>query len=224
MIRMKRSQGFARFVAIGVMAILAVSACGRGGATPNLSSVSPTGTATSVGSSGSGSPSSSTPPAVPGVPADVPRTGHNVRPGEQPPVYPVAALARTQAGANAFAVFFMQTLDWAYATTNPSYMKHYYGPTCGLCDGLATGISKTAVAKHFYEGGRFALKSVLSSPIGSTTAPADYCSILTYQIPAQTVVDSSGNIVNGSGADASVRFRTCEKLESFWSTSYLDRL
>ena len=95
-------------------------------------------------------------------PADVPLTGHNVKPGEKPPVYPAAAAAKTQDGANAFAEFFMKTLDWAYATTIPSYMKHYYGPTCGLCNGIATGISKTSSDNHWYEGGRFTIHVALT--------------------------------------------------------------
>lgn len=213
-----------RFAAIALIAGLAgtaVVACSRGSASPNLS---PVGSSPSARPSVSITPPSPAPPTVPAIPADVPRTGHNVKPGERPPSYPVAALAKTQAGANAFAVFFMQTLDWAYATTNPSYMKHYYGPTCGLCNGLATGITKTAAAKHLYEGGRFQIRSVAASPIGSTTAPADFCSVVTLDVPAQTVVDAAGNIVNGSGAGVNVRFRTCQQVDKAWSISYLDRL
>jgi Family of unknown function (DUF6318) len=128
-------QGFALIVLVG----LAAAACTRGSATPNLSPVSsPPPSSVASGSV------SVTPTVPPLYPADVPLTGHNVRAGERPPVYPAAAKVHSQAGANAFAEFFMQTLDWAYATTNPSYMKHYYGPTCGLCNGIATGIAKTA--------------------------------------------------------------------------------
>ena len=134
---MRRAGCLGWFVALGVVALLS-AACTRGSATPNLSPVS-----SAPHSSTAASPTP-TPTASAGYPADVPLTGHNVKPGEKPPRYPAAATARTQAGANAFAEFFMRTLDWAYATTNPSYMKHYYGPTCGLCNGIATGITKTA--------------------------------------------------------------------------------
>src|SRR4051812_41161247 len=94
-------------------------------AKPNTATVTPSGSTPST----SAPPPSASPTSTPRpYPADVPLTGHNVKPGEKPPLYPAAARAHTQAGANAFAEFYMRTLDWAYATTNPSYMKHYTGP------------------------------------------------------------------------------------------------
>ncbi|HEX2904559.1 MAG TPA: DUF6318 family protein [Jatrophihabitans sp.] len=170
---------------------------------------------------------SSNSPAVPPVPADVPTTGHNVKPGEQPPTYPAAALAKSQAGANAFAVFFMKTLDWAYATTNPSYMKHYYGPTCGQCDGLAEGISKTAIRGHWYEGGRFTFGTAAGTAIAPVTAPADYCAIVVLSITATTVVDPTGKIFNGSGAASGLQFKLCAVSKgrgATWLATYLARL
>jgi hypothetical protein len=143
---MRRARPLGGFVAIGLTALLA-SACTRGTATPNLSPVSSAPPSSTVMSP------SPTPTASAAYPADVPLTGHNVKPGERPPRYPAGASARTQAGANTFAEFFMRTLDWAYATTNPSYARHYTGPSCGLCNGLLTGIAKTAATHHFYVGG-----------------------------------------------------------------------
>ena len=140
-------QAVRRLMGFGLIGLVA-AACTRGSATPNLSPVS-----SAPPSSVASSPVSVSPTVPPLYPADVPLTGHNVRPGEKPPVYPAAARAHSQDGANAFAEFFMKTLDWAYATTNPSYMKHYYGPTCGLCSGIAAGIAKTAAEHHWYEGG-----------------------------------------------------------------------
>lgn len=218
MVGMRWSSRFARFVAIGVVAL--VSACSGGSAKRNLSTASgATGSSGSVVSSPTVSPSPSL--SVPAIPADVPRTGHNVKPGEQPPVYPVAALAKTQAGANAFAKFFMQTLDWAYATTNPSYMKHYYGPTCGLCSGIATGIAKTAAVKQSYEGGRLTIKAPSAAARGSVTAPADFCSSVIADLTAATVVDSSGHVINGQGALKNQSFKTCEIWKSnTWSITF----
>ena len=97
-------------------------------------------------------------------PADVPLTGHNVKPGEKPPLYPAAAKVRSQAGANAFAEFFMRTLDWAYATTNPSYHEALLRSSCGLCSGLATGMTKTMALNHWYVGGRFTVHPAVGTP------------------------------------------------------------
>ena len=165
-----------------------------------------------------------TPTSSPAYPADVPLTGHNVRPGEKPPVYPAAARARTQAGANAFAEFFLHTWDWAYATTNPSYMKHYFGATCGLCTGIATGISKTATDRHRYEGGRFVIHAVQAAQIAPVTAPADFCSKAYVDASAQTVVDSNGNVVNGEPPHVNVSFKLCmQGAASSWRITYWAR-
>ena len=103
----------------------------------------------------------------------------------------------------------MRTLDWAYATTNPSYMKHYYGPTCGLCDGIATGITKTAADHHWYEGGRLQIFTSAPAPIGPVKAPADSCTEVTVAVTAQSVVDKSGKIYNGAGASPQPWLKLC---------------
>jgi len=210
------------FVGLGLV-VTALVACGGGDPAPNLSTV-PAGSS-APGSSGAASSAAVPASPSPVYPADVPLTGHNVRPGEKPPIYPAAASARTQAGANAFAEFFMKTLDWAYATTNPSYMKHYYGPTCGQCSGLATGIAKTATAGHSYEGGRITETSVVPTSIEPVTAPAEYCSVVTVNVSTTSVVDAKGNVANGSAAARGLRFKLCAVSDhARWQTTYLSRL
>jgi uncharacterized protein YchJ len=154
----------------------------------------------------------------------VPLTGHNVRPEEKPPVYPAAAKAHSQAGANAFAEFFMRTWDWAYATTNPSYMRHYFGPTCGLCTGIATGITKTAAEHHRYEGGRFTIHSVQAATVAPVSAPADFCSKASIDASAQTIVDGNGKVVNGEQPHSNVAFKLCmQSSVSDWRITYWAR-
>jgi uncharacterized protein DUF6318 len=210
-----RLRGLAAIVLVGWLA----AACTGSDATPNLSPVS-----SAPQSSVAASSASVTAPAAPAYPADVPLTGHNVRPGEKPPVYPAAATAHSQAGANAFAEFFMRTLDWAYATTNPSYARHYSGATCGLCNGLAVGIDKTAARHLWYEGGRFAVHPATSTAIAPVTAPADYCSLISVDVTAESVVDATGKIYNGDGAHSNLRFKLCAKSSTdTWLASYLAR-
>jgi hypothetical protein len=210
---------------MAVMALMGAVALLLGGCTsdpePNTSTVAPADPAPTT----STPPTSASPTPTPRpYPADVPLTGHNVKPGEKPPLYPAAAKARTQAGANAFAEFYMRTLDWAYATTNPSYMKHYTGPSCGLCNGLATGISKTAAKKHWYLGGRFTLHPAASTPIAPVTAPADYCSRMSVDTTAESVVDKTGKVFNGDGAYRDLKVKICAKFTaSGWQTTYFAR-
>jgi hypothetical protein len=204
----------------GVLALL-VSGC-SGDAGPNTSTVP---AASSAPPSTSAAPTSARPtPTARPYPADVPLTGHNVKPGEKPPLYPAAARARTQEGANAFAEFFMRTLDWAYATTNPSYMKHYSGPSCGLCNGLATGISKTAAKKHWYLGGRFTLHPATATTVAPVTAPADYCARMNLDTTAGSVVDRTGKVFSGDGAYKNLKVKICAKFtDSTWRTTYFAR-
>jgi hypothetical protein len=192
-------------------------ACTGHAATPNASSAS-VGPPISTSAPSSPQPTPSSP-----YPADVPLTGHNVKPGEKPPLYPAAASSRSEAGANAFAEFFMRTLDWAYATTNPSYMKHYYASSCGLCSGLATGITKTAAAGHWFLGDRLTVHPAQATAISPVTAPSDFCSIVRIDETSFSTVDKTGKVFTGDGAHVGDKFKICAKATSSqsWQVSYL---
>lgn len=204
-------------MAIGAALVAVTVACTGHAATPNTSSAS-VGPPISTSAPASPRPSSSSP-----YPADVPLTGHNVKPGEKPPVYPAAASSHSQAGANAFAEFFMRTLDWAYATTNPSYMKHYYTSSCGLCKGLAIGIDKTAAAGHWFVGDRLTVHPALATAIQPVTAPSDYCSIVQIDETSFSTVDKTGKVFTGDGAHVGDKFKMCAKEISLlsWRVSYM---
>lgn len=212
---------FGAAIARSTLAAIAVAAVGCTGhaAGPNTSSVSVGSPATSTTA-----PSSSHSSPAPAYPSDVPLTGHNVKPGEKPPLYPAAAKERSQAGANAFAEFFMRTLDWAYATTNPSYMKHYYASSCGQCEGLATGIRNTALDHHWYLGGRLTVQSATVTSIAPVSAPADFCASVVVDITATSVVDGTGKIFNGDGAYQGDHFKLCAThAAAQWNTTYMAR-
>jgi hypothetical protein len=190
------------------------------GCTGDANSTRSTAASTSAAASTSTAPSSTT--SAQPYPADVPLTGHNVKPGEKPPLYPAAAKARTQAGANAFAEFYLRTLDWAYATTNPSYMRHYTAPSCGLCNDLATGISRTATQRHWHVGGRLTVHPATATPIDPVTAPADYCSIVPVDSTAQTEVNRTGTVFHEEPAHPGLRWKVCMASSSDrWQASYL---
>ena len=210
---------------VAVLALIGAVTLLLGGCTgsskPNTSTVTPSGSVPST----SAPPTTASPTAsVRPYPADVPLTGHNVKPGEKPPLYPAAAKARTQAGADAFAEFYMRTWDWAYATTDPAYMRHYYARGCGLCSGVASGIEKTAGAGHWYLGGRLTVQTVSPTPLGPVTAPADYCSMVVISGTAQSVVDRTGKVFNGAAAHSRVPFKLCaDWVASQWQITYWAR-
>ena len=125
---------------IAALATLALAACSSAGgtdpSTPPLTtpttsvSIAPPTTSTPASS---GSFSGPPRPTTPTIPADVPRTGANTRPGEKPPLMPLEATQHTARGAQAFAAFFVKTIDWGYATVSGAYMRHYFATTCMSC-------------------------------------------------------------------------------------------
>jgi hypothetical protein len=211
---------------LAVLALVGAVTLPLGGCTSDAKPNTSTVPAASSVPATSAPPTTASPTPTPRpYPADVPLTGHNVKPGEKPPLYPAAARARTQAGANAFAEFYMRTLDWAYATTNPSYMKHYTAPSCGQCLGLATGISRTAADRHWYLGGRLSIYHATQTNISPVTAPADYCSKVKVDISATSVVDKTGKVFNGDGAYQGDVFKLCEKgTAAGWQITYMSRI
>ncbi|MCW2538690.1 MAG: hypothetical protein JWN95_415, partial [Frankiales bacterium] len=126
----------ARFLLAGLLVLLA-SACSKGEAVAPLASSAPTTDGPSVSSSPSRSPTVA--PIATGVPADVPTAVNNPKKvGEKPPVPPAPGYGPDDVGsAINFAKFFIRTIDWAGATTNPAYMKHYYQPSCTQCQVVA---------------------------------------------------------------------------------------
>jgi hypothetical protein len=211
-----------------LVALVTLTGCGGGSAVVNTSTAVP---ARSVASSSTASASGSSvqaprasPTASNPYPADVPLTGRNVRPGEKPPIYPAAAAARTQDGANAFARFFVQTLDWGFATTNGAYMNHYYGSSCGICDSFSRSFRATALAGNHYIGSRISVRDVSAESIAPVTAPADFCTRVSIDYSAGTSVDKNGNIKSGEGAKTGVQLKLCEKRTgpTSWVVSYVN--
>jgi hypothetical protein len=96
--------------------------------------------------------------AVQTVPADVPTTGPNMRRGEKPPVMPQSATGHTGAGAQAFAVFFVRTIDWGFATLSGAYIRHVSGGGCVGCRSFADGMDRDRRLGHQYIGGRLTVR------------------------------------------------------------------
>jgi hypothetical protein len=108
-----------------VAVALAAAACS--GSDPEPGPVPPTATA----------PSTSAPTTSPPSPT--------ASPTPAPPTLPAAARADTPAGAESFARFWLQSLDYAYKTGNTQPLRAL--GNCTACAALATGI------ENFYKGG-----------------------------------------------------------------------
>lgn len=57
-------------------------------------------------------------------------------------------------GATQFAMFWIQTLDWGYATTDSTLAKIYYAPSCSECKRFTDIIDSAKQAGHHFRGGR----------------------------------------------------------------------
>ncbi|MCU1657493.1 MAG: hypothetical protein JWO57_2149, partial [Pseudonocardiales bacterium] len=113
-------------------------------ATPTFSELAATGSPT--GSSAGSSAGSARPTVARSVP--------NTRPGEKPPVLPAAARSDTALGATEFARFWIEALDWGYATTDSTLARHMYASSCAECARLVSIIDSARTAGNYFRGGR----------------------------------------------------------------------
>jgi hypothetical protein len=160
---------------------------------PSTSLVRVTPPSTTAASTPVTSPSA---PATPTVPADVPTTGPNAKAGEAPPLMPLAATKHTPAGARSFAAFFIKTIDWGYATTSASYMRHYFTSACVECSNAANALDKARQRHHRYIGDRFMItRTGSASPRG-----AAFTVTVTFDVSSVEVVDAHNKFVDGDAA------------------------
>lgn len=113
---------------------------------------------------------------------------------------PIAATQHTAAGARAFAEFFIRTIDWAYATTSTTYMRHYFQRGCVGCSAFADAIDRAMQQGHHFIGDRFDIVEV--SP-ATGTATKHYT--VSSNVNAAEVVDRQGKFVAGQPALSNFR-------------------
>ncbi len=101
---------------------------------------------------------------------------------------PVAATAHTPEGAVAFAKFFIQTIDWGYATTSSAYMKHYFQTGCTQCKNVQTFLDSARKAHEHYVGSRVTIKG--ASPAAGST---DNVVELRVDLTSWELVDTANN-------------------------------
>jgi hypothetical protein len=82
-------------------------------------------------------------------------------------------------------------MDWGYATTSSTYMRHYYQPTCTECDGNATGIDEAAQEQHRFIGDR--LTNITAGTVATQgRAGVDLAVLVTFDVTGTEEVDKSG--------------------------------
>ncbi len=117
---------------------------------------------------------------------------------------PAAATAHTPEGAVAFAKFFIQTIDWGFATTSGAYMKHYFEHSCTECLSHQKGLDNTRKVDDHYVGGRFS-NVRLSAWVPGGNDRADGSLTATFDISSVEVVDSNNNFKNADPAESNIQ-------------------
>jgi hypothetical protein len=163
-------------------------------ASPGRARATATATTTAATTTASATGAAPTTTATPVIPADVPRVANNpTKAGETPPMPPVLGGHAAQA-AIYFAEFFIKTIDWAYATTSTTYMKHYYEQTCVECRSIDAGISTAARKGHRFVGDRITIKrSELVTP--NDLPLAEISILIRYDVTSVEVLDKNGRFV-----------------------------
>ena len=224
-------------LAAAALGLALVAACNQGRSadpTPSAAGSGPPITTSAIGTSDTPSastmpsagtmPSTST-PAAPAVPADVPKSGRNllIR-DEKPPVMALIATTHTAAGAEAFAVFFVKTIDWGCATTSSAYMRHYFASTCDLCLRAARDLDKTVRLKHHYLGDRFKITATGSNGVEQNQHGSEYVVSVKFDVTAFSSVDSTGKIFGAGKPVKDSNLDTYVKWESGgWRVAFANR-
>jgi hypothetical protein len=191
-----------------------VAALVLGGCTSGSGSATRSANSTSSAVSPSVAPTT-TQEATPTIPADVPLTGKNLNAvGETPPVMPVLATKHTAEGAVAFARFFMQTIDWGYATSDPAYMNHYFEESCTQCLNYRTFLTSAKNKNAYYRGSRATL---VDQSVGEVGGPfgAELSIIQHLDITAWDLVDLEDRSLGSGISLNNIRQETWAK----WSDS-----
>jgi hypothetical protein len=110
---------------------------------------------------------------------------------------PVLATKHTAEGAVAFAAFFIRTVDWGYATTSPTYMNHYFQPSCLECRNLRTFLVTAVERNGYYRGSRLTISQATRGAVGGEFS-AEYSTVVTSSATGWDVVDVNGKSL-GSG-------------------------
>lgn len=114
---------------------------------------------------------------------------------------PVDATKHTRAGAAAFAKFFIQTIDWAYATTSTTYMRHYFQLSCVACRSTADAVDKARRAGHYFVGDRFKIRKVTTA----TPRGAQLSAVVHFDVESVEVVTQQNKYVDAAPAATDVK-------------------
>ena len=86
-------------------------------------------------------------------------TGAGVRPGEKPPVLDAIAKEHSRIGAHEFAVYYIKSLSWSTATSDPFLLKSISAPGCTSCELDIANLVKLEADRGYLKSGRLSIDS-----------------------------------------------------------------
>jgi hypothetical protein len=185
--------------------VMLVGGCSKADSPAPLASVAATTDGPSVSPSPSKSPTVA--PIATGVPADVPTAVNNPKKaGERPPIPPALGYGPDDVGsAINFAKFFIQTIDWAGATDDPAYMRHYFATSCTQCKAVADGLAAARKDNDRNIGGRMTVHD--GEALGAPAFVGAKVSIeVRTSIDSFVRLDHRGNPLHGAHAQPNASF------------------
>lgn len=163
---------------IGISALLVLGACTP---SPQSTPVGTTGTTSATNSPATTSTMSSTtndPPA-----SSVPTTDSGIPPAARP---------NTIAGAEAFVRYYVQRINEASRTSNPTLLDPLTGPNCPGCKPLTDFISANARAGNHVDGDMWEVERTITQTFDGTSAGI----IVTLNQKQVNIVDHDGREVD----------------------------
>ena len=144
---------------------------------------------------------STAPPSTPPI-----TTGPNVRPGEKPPSFPPSMNTDDRVAVDVYAKYWMQTLDWGYATTDSALARHAFLPVCTDCERFIKIFDDARAADEHFRGGRISFDSSTIQPNDHHNG-ADAVSDVTVAVGALQTLDSNGRVIKHARAIPRVTYR-----------------
>lgn len=159
------------------------------------------------------------------MPADVPLTGKNTKPGEKPPVMPAIATTHSVGGAQAFARFFIATFDWGYATTSGTYMGHYSEPGCVSCSTFVNGLNDAHSKHRYWLGARLTLRQDSQGTSTKKFGDSELVWKVVFDQQSGAIYEANGTFINGDPPAANLTFLLYLAWhDGGWVTAEMDHL
>lgn len=105
---------------------------------------------------------------------------------------PAGAQAFTREGAEAFARYWFDVLNQAYAEVDPSGIQRISDPACGTCKNFLNSVETAVHEGKTYQGGEFQVVQAAAAPLEDKGAAV----LVTLDVPELKVFDRSGALIN----------------------------